>query len=326
MLNDDRLQIGLLSLGRPTYNREAKSDVFTDLFGRPEYAFQLYQALHPEDTTATVDDVKIVTLDNVLTDRQYNDLGFRVGDRLIIFVEHQSTWTENIAVRIFLYIAQSLNEYIRERKFNLYGGKKVKLPKPEAYVVYTGDRTACPDVISLNETFWDGGADYAVDVRVKVIRDGKKGDIINQYVVFTQVLAEQVKIYGKTLKALEETFRIRKERNVLKEYLESREKEIADIMITRFDHETIQKFYVAEEREEAREELRAELTEAFSKREAELKENAEKAAEKTRLEDAKEFATNLLADTDLSLDSIAKYSRLPLPQVEELAKNIRSQR
>lgn len=104
-------------------------------------------------------------------------------------------------------------------------------------------------------------------------------------------------------------------------------------MITLFDHETIQEFFLAEVREDAREELRAELTEAFNKREAELKENAEKAAEKaaeetaekTRLEDAKEFATNLLSETELSLDSIAKYSRLPLPQVEELAKNIRNQ-
>ena len=119
MSNEDQLPHGLFSLGRPAYNREAKSDVFTDLFGRPEYAFRLYQALHPEDTTATVEDVKIVTLDNVLTDRQYNDLGFRVKDRLIIFVEHQSTWSENIAVRIFLYIAQSLNEHIQERKLNL---------------------------------------------------------------------------------------------------------------------------------------------------------------------------------------------------------------
>ena len=327
MSNKDQFHFGLLSLGRPTCNREAKSDVFTDLFGRPKYTFRLYQALHPEDTTATVDDIKIVTLDNVLTDRQYNDLGFRVGDRLIIFVEHQSTWTDNIAVRIFLYIAQSLNEYIQEQKLNLYSGKRVKLPKPEAYVVYTGDRADCPEVISLNETFWNGDKDYAIDVRVKIIRDGKKGDIINQHVVFTQVLNEQVKIYGKTLKALEETFRICKERDVLREYLESREKEILDIMITLFDHETIQDIYIHDVLTEREEQVRGELEAEFSKRESELKEKAaekaEKAAEKSKIETAKTIAKNLLANLDFSLDAVAKYSELPLSVVEELAKSVR---
>lgn len=30
-----------------------------------------------------------------------------------------------------------------------------------------------------------------------MIYDGKKGDIVNQYVTFTKVLDEQVKIYGR---------------------------------------------------------------------------------------------------------------------------------
>lgn len=58
-----------------------------------------------------------------------------------------------------------------------------------------------------------------------------EGDIINQYVIFTKVCNEQVKLYGRTKKALLETIRICKDRNVLKEYLESREKEVMDIMM-----------------------------------------------------------------------------------------------
>lgn len=56
----------------PDLNREimAKTkisdSVFTNLFKDPEYTIQLYRALHPEDTTSTKDDVKIVTLENVL--------------------------------------------------------------------------------------------------------------------------------------------------------------------------------------------------------------------------------------------------------------------
>jgi len=31
-------------------NRNAKDSIFVDLFDRPEYLFQLYHVLHPEDT------------------------------------------------------------------------------------------------------------------------------------------------------------------------------------------------------------------------------------------------------------------------------------
>lgn len=72
---------------------------------------------------------------------------------------------------------------------------------------------------------------------MKMIYDGivseetGEGDIINQYVIFTKVCNEQVKLYGRTKKALLETIRICKDRNVLKEYLESREKEVMGIMM-----------------------------------------------------------------------------------------------
>ena len=35
--------------------RRISDSVFTHLFREPEYTLQLYQALHPEDTTATAD-------------------------------------------------------------------------------------------------------------------------------------------------------------------------------------------------------------------------------------------------------------------------------
>ena len=117
MLNPAYLPNDLDSSGDSSVNREIKSDVFMDLFGQNEYTFQLFQALHPEDTTATIKDLKIVTLSHFLTDKQYNDLGFRVGDRLIVLIEHQSTWSDNIAVRIFLYIAQTLNDFLQFPQF-----------------------------------------------------------------------------------------------------------------------------------------------------------------------------------------------------------------
>lgn len=41
-----------------------------------------------------------------------------------------------------------------------------------------------------------------LDVKVKMIYDGKEGDIINQYVAFTKIYNEQVKLHGRTREAV----------------------------------------------------------------------------------------------------------------------------
>ena len=88
-----------------------KASVFEDLFSNKEYLLQLYQALHPEDTTVLESDLEYVTLQQVMANNPYNDLGFKVGSRLMILVEAQSTWTENIIVRCIMYLAQTWKDY-----------------------------------------------------------------------------------------------------------------------------------------------------------------------------------------------------------------------
>ncbi len=52
---------------------------------------KLYKTLHPEDTDATEDTLDIVTIDNVLTDNLYNDLGIMAGNnKLPLLLEAQS--------------------------------------------------------------------------------------------------------------------------------------------------------------------------------------------------------------------------------------------
>ena len=88
-------------------NRKSKDSVFTDLFDHPEYLIQLYRVLHPEDTESDESDLTVVTLDSLMLREQYNDLGFMVGNRLMVLVEAQSTWSVNIVVRFFLYLADT---------------------------------------------------------------------------------------------------------------------------------------------------------------------------------------------------------------------------
>lgn len=230
-------------------NRNIKDSVFRNLFSDKKYLFQLYQALHPEDQETTIDDLEYVTLENVLVRDIYNDLGVQVGDRLLLLIEAQSSWTENIIIRCLMYMARTLQEYFKKTSQSLFSEKRVHIPEPELYVIYTGDSVIERDYISLSDSFFRGKR-TAIDVSVKVIVDGKEGDIINQYVVFTKVINDQVKKYGRTREAITEAIRICKDRNILKEYLTSREKEVVDIMITLFDQQEVLEDYVASEKRE----------------------------------------------------------------------------
>ena len=233
--------------------RTAKNSVFLDLFQNKSHLLRLYKTLHPEDTTATEDSLTDVTIENVLTDNLYNDLGFIVNNKLMILIEAQSTWTMNILVRGLLYMAQSYHEYFQRTSQNYYKSKKVKMPKPELYVIFTGNKGRKPDKVFLSREFFLG-EEIDIEVKAKVIYEGNTDDIINQYIVFCKVFDEQTKQHGMKQKAIMETIRICKDRNVLREYLLDREKEVVTIMMSLFDEEQIMKSFIKSERhDEARE-------------------------------------------------------------------------
>ena len=216
--------------------RSVKDSVFTYLFKQPEYTRQLYLALHPEDTDVKESDFKLVTLENVLTTGFYNDLGIQVRNRLILLVEAQSTFSVNIALRMLLYLAGTYKEYIEEQKLDLYGSHPVEIPRPELYVVYTGDRKEIPETLRLSDLYQGAGS---AEVEVKVLRDDGTGDILDQYVRFCKIADEQREKYGLAQQAIDETIRICIAENVLAPFLASRQKEVLEIMVTLFDQEKI---------------------------------------------------------------------------------------
>ena len=224
--------------------RTAKNSVFLDLFQDKKNLLKLYKTLHPEDTDITEDELDIVTIDNVLTDNLYNDLGLAVsGNKLLILVEAQASWTVNVLVRMLLYLAQSYREYFERTKQSLYKSKAVRMPKPELYIIYIGDRGDKPDMVSLSKEFF-GGMDIDIEIKARVIYEKDTNDIISQYISFCKVFNEQRKLHGLTEFMIKETIRICKDRNVLREYLSSKEKEVVTIMMSLFDDEQIMRTYV----------------------------------------------------------------------------------
>ena len=221
-------------------SRMAKNSVFIDMFEQPEYRLQMLQVLHPEMTDVTADDITTVTLKQVITNHQYNDLAFVVRDRLMVFVEAQSTWSNNMTMRLLLYLADTIQTYIHDRGMNIHTGSKLPLPRPEFYVIYTGERYVS-EWISLKEDFFED-ADCPIDLRARVFT-AETDDIIGQYIIFCRVFDLQIQTYSRTERAAQETIRICQDRGVLKEYLKTREQEVLSIMIMLFDQEYASQAY-----------------------------------------------------------------------------------
>ena len=178
----------------------------------------------------------------------YNDLGFKVGSKLMILVEAQTTWTENIIVRCIMYLAQTWKDYFITTKQSVYDSTKLDFPEPELYVLYTGSKKINKTTISLSEEFFNG-KEISIDAKIKVLTNGENNNIINQYVLFTQIIDEQRKLYKDDTKtAIKETIRICKNKNILKKYLENREKEVIDIMVTLYSQEEVLRDYVTSEK------------------------------------------------------------------------------
>ncbi|MCD7864154.1 MAG: hypothetical protein LUG61_11785 [Lachnospiraceae bacterium] len=248
----------------PKANRELKDSVFRDLFLDKKYLLLLYRTLHPEDENCTEHELICMTLEQILVRDIHNDLGFRVGDRLLVMLEAQSTWSVNILVRSLMYIVHTYQEYFRESEQSLFSTKPVHMPVPELYVVYTGDKAMEKEFITLSEEFFNGEL-TALEARMKVLTGNEGDDIISQYVAFTHVVNEQIRQYGRTRQAITEAIRICTKQGILQEYLRRREREVVDIYATLFDQDQVMEDYIASLRREIREETIEETTEKVSR-------------------------------------------------------------
>ena len=100
-----------------------------------------------------------------------------------------------------------------------------------------------------------------------------------------------------------ETIRICKDKNVLKEYLESQEREVVDIMMTLYDEEEIMRSYIRSEVQDG------------------IQEGIQKAVHVAVQDTQKNIAKEMIRENE-SIEKIMKYSLLSREAILELQQNI----
>ena len=242
--------------------RAVKDSVFTTLFGETKYTLDLYRSLHPEDTTTTEDDIKIITIKNILVTGMFNDLSFLIGQKMMIFAEAQSTFSVKLAIRLFLYYAESLREYINDMEIDLYSesdilGYRTKrivddkviksdpifnLPTPEFYVIYTGDKKDVPDTIDFASLYLPSSdGTKKVTLSVKIIKSSSRdGDYVGQYFRFCKAANEMRKKYNHNLNlAVKKLTEYCLLNNILADFVKKHKNEVYTMMDTLFNQEHV---------------------------------------------------------------------------------------
>lgn len=106
----------------------------------------LYNAMNGSNYT-NIEDLEIVTLEDVVYMSMKNDVSFLLGDILNLW-EHQSSFNPNIPIRGLFYFARLYKRYIQAEDINIYGSALKKLPFPKYLVFYNGLRDE-PDRMEL---------------------------------------------------------------------------------------------------------------------------------------------------------------------------------
>ena len=155
-------------------NIRYKDSVFSFLFSDSVILRELYCALEdvslPEDIPVTIN-----TLQNVLFMDRVNDISFEIGGKLVILLEHQSTINPNMALRLLMYITRVYEKIVGDR--SIYKSKKIRLPRPEFFVLYNGvSPYPKKEILKLSDAFEETGSlgivekgSSALELTVKVI-------------------------------------------------------------------------------------------------------------------------------------------------------------
>jgi predicted transposase/invertase (TIGR01784 family) len=247
--------------------RNHKASVFTSLFSDPDVLRELYSAI--EGITIPHDiPVVINTLSGVLYPTQENDVSFLIDNRLVVLIEHQSTISENMPLRLLEYV-----EHIYEKTIDLekkYQKNMIKIPRPEFIVLYNGlDDYSEYSELKLSDMFMDveGLKQASIEktpleliVQVYNINHGhnpellKKCKTLDNYSFFIDKIREYLNKKKTLEKAVKLAVKYCIKKNILKKYLQENSSEVFNMIFGEYDRE----MDIAVNRREAWEDGRAE--------------------------------------------------------------------
>ena len=121
------------------YNARYRDSVFRSYFNDPARLLSLCNAVL-DTKYDNPDALNINTLEGIFFDKQKNDISCTIDNHFLVLIEHQSTVNENMPFRCLSYVAELLNNFVKDKN-KLYYQSLITFPKPKFFVLYNGDKS-----------------------------------------------------------------------------------------------------------------------------------------------------------------------------------------
>ena len=286
------------------WNRKYKDSVFTDLFGTDktgkENFLDLYNALSGNDFKLKEVSLERKVIEQALYKTFNNDVSWEINGKLIVLVEHQSTVNENMPLRCLEYVTRIYEGIVPVRK--RYVEKVYKIPNPDFYVVYMGDKEQpLEKELRLSDAFYEkDSSKLELVVKVKNCSDSKllplakTCGILREYCRFIEIVELNLnKRHPRRSfqKAIEQAM----EEGILVDYLDRKSREVINMLCAQYSY----KLDIAEKKKEA---FQDGLAEGLSQ-----------GAQQKAVEDARK----LLADKKYTAEEISELLQIPIESFSE---------
>ena len=315
-------------------NSKYKDRLFRFLFQDKKHLLSLYNAIRGTNYN-NIDDLEITTIEDVIYMKMKNDLSFIIDSCMSVY-EHQSTFNPNMPVRGLIYFGILYNKYIKTREINIYSSKLRKLPTPQYYVFYNGDKEFSDRTIlklsdAFEKTLEDGSYEWtAIMLNINYGYNQELLDhcrILQEYSYFIHSVKNCIMHENDTKKAIDTAVKQCIREGVLAEFLQEHRAEVIEMCLTEYDEQKVMAAFAREAEEDAAE-ARAKIEQAKKEAQAQIEqmqaeaeakvEEAEAKFENTRLYDIKNIMEALAYTAEQAMDLL----KIPVVERQRLLEKL----
>lgn len=219
--------------------RTYKDSLFRNIFNDKKRLASLYRALTGE--TIRPRDIRLTTLRGVFYNDIKNDISFRIGDRDVILMEHQSSWNPNMPLRMLWYLGKLYTKELSHREI-IYRDRQVYIPTPEFYVFYNGNQERpAHEILRLSDAFQKKTTSIELLVNCYNINYDTPSDLLDGcyelrcYSIFVQKVRDGVQTGLELSTAIRQAIAYCKTHDILADYFQKNESEVFDMVNFKWD-------------------------------------------------------------------------------------------
>ena len=199
-------------------------------------ALDVYNALNGSDY-AEPEEVEIVQLEKGVSLSIRNDASFII-DMSISFYEHQSTHNPNMPLRFAIYFMNAIEDWIKQKKKDLFSPNQIRIPTPYFVVFYNGtEKRSEYEEMKLSDAFHHKTDEPQMELICKVYNINpdnnqglkRKSVVLDGYTYFVEKVRANQKKKMNLEEALDDAIEDCINNHILEDFFRNRKDEVKKV-------------------------------------------------------------------------------------------------